>query len=216
MQMHIRMLGAAQFTLESAVTSDAAIAIGALLIRLSPRGTILMVRRLTSGCLRCAALCSAMAACLVAMQTLQAQISAPQLASLGPHSACEQLNGWQIAAEAIGLHTRGATIHSTELITAAASDNRNGEFCKVEGVIHPVSYNAPDINFEVNLPSEWNGKSLQFGGGGFNGSVVTGLGHYAKQPQTEETSACPWLCHAGQRFRAPVERRVRWQLFSFR
>ena len=50
-----------------------------------------------------------------------------------------------------------------------------------------MTYSAPDIEFQVNLPSDWNGKSLQLGGGGFNGRVITGLGHYAKQPASEET-----------------------------
>ena len=30
--------------------------------------------------------------------------------------------------------------------------------------------------FQVNLPAAWNGRSVQFGGGGFNGSLITGLG----------------------------------------
>ena len=34
---------------------------------------------------------------------------------------------------------------------------------------------APPILFEVNLPAEWNGKTLQMGGGGFDGTLVTGL-----------------------------------------
>lgn len=109
------------------------------------------------------------------------------LAGLPPATACDRLEGRSIAADAIGLPTTGATIVSTELVAADAADNVNGEFCKVLGAIHPVTYNAPDINFEVNLPTAWNGKSLQLGGGGFNGSVVTGLGHYAKQPESEET-----------------------------
>jgi len=117
----------------------------------------------------------------------QAQSVVPELAGLSAAAACDSLDGLSIPADAIGLPTGGATILSAELVLANAQDNENGEFCKVLGAIHPVSYNAPDINFEVNLPSQWNGKSLQLGGGGFNGSVVTGLGRYAKQPQTEPT-----------------------------
>jgi len=111
----------------------------------------------------------------------------PRLASLSPTDACEAMSGLKIPASAIGLRTSGATISSAELISASAPDNINGEFCKVIGNIHPVTYSAPDIEFEVNLPSNWNGKSLQFGGGGFNGRLVTGLGQYAKQPTPEET-----------------------------
>lgn len=111
----------------------------------------------------------------------------PRLGSFPPATACERLEGLEISSHAIGLPTTGATVTSTELVAADARDNANGEFCKVLGAIHPVTYNAPDINFEVNLPTNWNGKSLQFGGGGFNGTVVTGLGHYAKQPESEDT-----------------------------
>src|SRR5262245_53886337 len=85
---------------------------------------------------------------------------APQAAAatpaLSPAAACAQLAGTSIPATAIGLPTSGATINSAELIAADAADNENGEFCKVLGAIHPAMYTAPDINFEVNLPSNWN------------------------------------------------------------
>ena len=51
----------------------------------------------------------------------------------------------------------------------------NPAFCKVLGHIEPKDARAPAINFEVNLPVDWNGRSLQYGGGGFNGVVITGL-----------------------------------------
>ena len=136
--------------------------------------------------------CLSLASCFLSLTTssIGAEDYAwrPRLASLNPQAACESLDGLAIPASAIGLATTGATITSVELVRGNARDNANGEFCKVIGRIHPVTYSAPDIEFEVNLPSEWNGKSLQFGGGGFNGSLVTGLGHYAKQPSSEETA----------------------------
>ena len=52
----------------------------------------------------------------------------------------------------------------------------NPAFCKVLGHIEPVDPKAPPIKFQVNLPVEWNGRSLQYGGGGFNGVLITGLG----------------------------------------
>ena len=51
----------------------------------------------------------------------------------------------------------------------------NPEFCKVLGRIEPVDPKAPPIRFQVNLPVEWNGRSLQYGGGGFNGVLITKL-----------------------------------------
>jgi Tannase and feruloyl esterase len=52
----------------------------------------------------------------------------------------------------------------------------NPAFCKVLGHLDPRDPNAPPIRFEVNLPADWNGRSLQYGGGGFNGVLITGLG----------------------------------------
>lgn len=51
----------------------------------------------------------------------------------------------------------------------------NPGFCKVLGHIDPVDPKAPPIKFQVNLPIEWNGRSVQYGGGGFNGVLITGL-----------------------------------------
>ena len=59
---------------------------------------------------------------------------------------------------------------------AARITPANPAFCKVLGQIAPSDPNAPPIKFEVNLPVEWNGRSLQYGGGGFNGVLITGLG----------------------------------------
>lgn len=58
---------------------------------------------------------------------------------------------------------------------AARVTPANPEFCKVLGQIAPSDPNAPPIKFQVNLPLEWNGRSLQYGGGGFNGVLITGL-----------------------------------------
>jgi len=52
----------------------------------------------------------------------------------------------------------------------------NPAFCKLLGHIAPTDPAAPPIRFEVNLPTTWNDRSLQYGGGGFNGVLITGLG----------------------------------------
>lgn len=59
---------------------------------------------------------------------------------------------------------------------AALISPANPAFCKVLGQIAPTDPAAPPIKFQVNLPVEWNGRSLQYGGGGFNGVLITGLG----------------------------------------
>ena len=40
----------------------------------------------------------------------------------------------------------------------------NPRFCRVLGHIDPTDPKAPPIKFQVNLPVEWNGRSLQYGG----------------------------------------------------
>ena len=49
-------------------------------------------------------------------------------------------------------------------------------FCRVLGRIDPTDPKAPPIRFQLNLPLQWNGRTVQYGGGGFNGTVITGLG----------------------------------------
>jgi pimeloyl-ACP methyl ester carboxylesterase len=73
-------------------------------------------------------------------------------------------------------------VQSARLVAADAPDNPNGEYCAVRGVIVPVSAAAPNMEFEVNLPTNWNNKALQLGGGGFDGVLVTGLGPAGLQP----------------------------------
>jgi hypothetical protein len=78
--------------------------------------------------------------------------------------ACRSLRTLEIPAGAIGLATHGAHVAKTKLV----HDSR-GEYCKVLGRIRPIDPAAQDIRFEVNLPSKWNGKAVQFGGGAFDG-----------------------------------------------
>ena len=49
-------------------------------------------------------------------------------------------------------------------------------FCRVLGHIEPSDPKAPPIRFQLNLPLQWNGRSVQYGGGGFNGVLITGTG----------------------------------------
>lgn len=99
-----------------------------------------------------------------------------------PAEACAALVGFDIKASSIGLATSGASIKTATLVAASASGNTNGEYCAVTGFITPVSASAPSMEFQVNLPSTWNQRALQFGGGAYDGSLVTGLGSYTAQP----------------------------------
>jgi pimeloyl-ACP methyl ester carboxylesterase len=85
-----------------------------------------------------------------------------------------------IPASDIGLPTRGADIDTAQWDAA-------GKYCAVTGWIRAVS--APqDMQFRVNLPADWNGRTLQFGGGGFDGSLVTATGNYTAQPADSPTA----------------------------
>ncbi len=117
--------------------------------------------------------------------------SAPQ-PQVDASRACSSL-AQPIAAGAIGLPSGGATIESAVLVAAAplavnpkppfgppppevAVTPETPQYCRVIGAIAPLDPKAPPIRFQVNLPTKWNGSSMQFGGGGFNGVLITGLG----------------------------------------
>lgn len=94
-------------------------------------------------------------------------------------ASCSAIATLSISAARISLPTSGAKIVSATLVASADQNNQNGEYCKVTGQIKPVDPKAPDIIWQVNLPTAWNGKLLQYGGGGYNGSLP---------PTTEKTT----------------------------
>jgi len=98
-------------------------------------------------------------------------------------TTCAGLAGTQIPASAFSLPTTGASVGSAVIVPATPpGPTAVGEYCRVSGSIHPVDSLAPSILFQVNLPTTWNGKALQFGGGGYNGTVVTGTGNVPSGP----------------------------------
>jgi feruloyl esterase len=99
-----------------------------------------------------------------------------------PADACAGLQGFAIPASAIGLPTGGATVQTAVHVAATEDKNVNGDFCKATGTIKPSSSSTKVFEFQVNLPTSWNGRALQMGGGGYDGSLVTGLGAYTLQP----------------------------------
>ena len=87
-----------------------------------------------------------------------------------------------IPALALRLPTGGAMVQSSVAVSATAKDNPNGDFCKVTGIVKPKNPTSPSLEFEVNLPAAWNRRVLQMGGGGYDGTLVTGLGGFTLQP----------------------------------
>jgi len=110
---------------------------------------------------------------------------APPVALQQTPATCSALGGTTIAAASIGEPTTGAVVTSATYV-AATPDTLNAagtaviqglpDYCRLLVDIKPVDATAPTIKSQVNLPTTWNGKKLQLGGGGFNGTLVTGLG----------------------------------------
>ncbi len=121
------------------------------------------------------------------------------LVSLSPALCAAETTGIDCAqmkepvpAASIGLPSGGGTIDAADVVSPSplmqaelpfgplpsylAVVPAAPEYCKVTGAIAPIDPKAPPIRFQVNLPAQWNGSSVQFGGGGFNGVLITGLG----------------------------------------
>ena len=106
-------------------------------------------------------------------------------------AACLALKGTRIDAAAIAMpgQTSGAgtvdtaTWHAPSPLQvaergptpSAAITPALPAHCRVIGRIAPLSTGADPIQFQVNLPARWNGRSVQYGGGGFNGVLINGL-----------------------------------------
>ncbi len=75
-----------------------------------------------------------------------------------------------IAADAIGEPVSGVVLESLEWV---AESGNVAAHCLVGGRLQPVdtSDTAQPIRFGVALPDAWNGRSIQLGGGGMNGTV---------------------------------------------
>jgi len=75
-------------------------------------------------------------------------------------------------------------VQTAAAVAASDQGNVNGDFCKVVGIVKPQNPSSPNLEFEVNLPQSWNRRALQMGGGGYNGTLVTGLAGFTLQPPT--------------------------------
>lgn len=123
--------------------------------------------------------------------------SGPTLAT-DAGGVCAGLAGATIAPERIvwpGLASGAARVDSAKLVDASPLTVAPGgptpaarvqpalpAHCRVVGQIAPLDPKAQPIRFQVNLPVAWNGRLLQFGGGGFNGTLITALGHIPGMP----------------------------------
>jgi pimeloyl-ACP methyl ester carboxylesterase len=100
---------------------------------------------------------------------------------------CASLKDFSIPVSAIALPTSGAVVQTAAAVAATDKKNVNGDFCKVIGIVKPKNPGSPNLAFEVNLPLSWNRRALQMGGGGYDGSLVTGLTPFTLQPANTPT-----------------------------
>lgn len=108
---------------------------------------------------------------------------------------CPSLAGASIPARDIDLPNRGAVIDTAAIVAASPLTVRPDgavipampEHCRLLGRLPPVDGKAPPIHFQVNLPLAWNGKALQYGGGGLNGVLITGLAPLRDAPAGSPT-----------------------------
>lgn len=115
---------------------------------------------------------------LMAFTPLVASLVLAACASVAPptdstlRQGCAALAGQTVAASEIGLPSGAATVGSARLVAAGSG---LPEHCQIQGSIAARTANADPIRFQLNLPVQWNGKALMYGGGGFNGVLVSGL-----------------------------------------
>lgn len=98
-----------------------------------------------------------------------------------PYTVCNALQDHTVAPGRIGLPSGEARVESAHWSGDAPA------FCRLIGTIAPLDPRAPKISFQVNLPVDWNGKALQYGGGGFNGVLITGLAPLRDAPNGAPT-----------------------------
>ncbi len=83
---------------------------------------------------------------------------------------CAPLKDLSIPASAIGLPTSGAVVQTAVTVADIGQGQHQRRF--LQG--RPASSSrrtpgSPNLEFEVNLPVNWNRRALQMGGGGYDG-----------------------------------------------
>jgi len=124
---------------------------------------------------------------VVAMAILSVATGLPMIAKAADHSLgsdpadkCASL----AEAGAGALKIDSATLIDAKSLSVADSaptpasriNPATPRFCRVLSHIEPIDPKAPPIRFQLNLPLQWNGRTVQYGGGGFNGVLITGVG----------------------------------------
>jgi len=126
---------------------------------------------------RATALCTAILVVLCLAATSQNAGAADRTLGTDPAAKCASLSGegaMQVDSAVI-VEAKPMAIAEAGPTPAGRIAPATPSYCRVLGRIAPVDPKAPPIRFQLNLPLQWNGRSVQYGGGGFNGVLITGL-----------------------------------------
>ncbi|MFD8740219.1 tannase/feruloyl esterase family alpha/beta hydrolase [Streptomyces sp. NPDC059618] len=99
-----------------------------------------------------------------------AATTAPRAGHSATVPECAGLAGMPIPASAMSLPTTGGRVESAS-VTTSLIGGESITYCQVDAALFPVDPAAPDIRMRADLPYDWNGKAMMFGGGGFNGTI---------------------------------------------
>lgn len=80
--------------------------------------------------------------------------------------------GLKIPPSVTSLPINGVTISSVDFVTNEEGHGITGDFYRICGAIHPEDPEGYDINFQMGFPVTWNGRLVQYGGGGLDGTVT--------------------------------------------
>ncbi|SDK14684.1 tannase/feruloyl esterase family alpha/beta hydrolase [Streptomyces indicus] len=83
---------------------------------------------------------------------------------------CTALDGAAVPASVFSLPTGGGRVTSTSMVTETVGGT-TVTYCRIDAALLPVDPAAPAIGMRIALPTAWNGRSMMFGGGGFNGTL---------------------------------------------
>jgi hypothetical protein len=101
---------------------------------------------------------------------------------------CLQLASLKIPATAIGLPTQGSLVTTAQWIAASGSGSTAIDaHCMVSAKIMPVDPTAPNIEWQLALPKNWNSKVVMLGGGGFDGVIPKVDGNFQVTPANSPT-----------------------------
>lgn len=107
-----------------------------------------------------------------------AMAGAPADSSSDAQARCAALRELAVPASSFALPTGGASVTEALFVPADPATHRP-EYCRVRGVITAAHASDPPILYQVNLPIQWNLKTVHYGGGGLNGVLIEATGPFA-------------------------------------